>query len=111
MRQCARARASYSATIQEAQDAAYEVLRTGGDATSLGIALVSRDGLVWTGSFGLADVATRVAPTADTMFGIGSVSKIFAAVVVMQLVEQRLVDLDTPFVRYVPGSRWRTRDT
>jgi len=96
---------AYPAAIQEAQDAAYEVLRQGGDATSLGIGIVNRDGLVWAESFGLADVAARSPPTAETMFSIGSVSKVFAAVVVMQLVEQGLVNLDEPLVTYVPTFR------
>ena len=96
---------TYAAAIQEGQDAAYDVLRQGGDATSLGIALVNRDGLVWTESFGLADVGAKTAPTAETMFSIGSVSKVFAAVAVMQLVEQGLVDLDEPLVTYVPTFR------
>jgi CubicO group peptidase (beta-lactamase class C family) len=96
---------TYSAAIQEGQAAAYDVLRQGGDATSLGIALVNRDGLVWTESFGLADVDAKAAPTAGTMFSIGSVSKVFAAVAVMQLVEQGLVDLDEPLVTYVPTFR------
>ena len=98
------ASAGYPAAIQEGQDAAYEVLRQG-DATSLGIALVTRDRVVWAESFGLADIAVVSPPGARTMFGIGSVSKMFAAVAVMQLVERGMVDLDAPLVRYLPGFR------
>ena len=36
------------------------------------------------------------------MFGIGSTSKMLATVAVMQLVEQGVVSLDEPLVRYVP---------
>ncbi|MFZ4441243.1 MAG: hypothetical protein ACOYOS_22760, partial [Syntrophales bacterium] len=46
---------SYSAAIQEAQNAAYDVTRQGG--TSVGIALVTRDRVVWTSGYGMADVA------------------------------------------------------
>jgi CubicO group peptidase (beta-lactamase class C family) len=95
---------TYSAAIQEGQTAAQEVLRQG-STTSLGIALVTPDRVVWAESFGLADLDARRAPTETTMFGIGSVSKMFAAVAVMQLVEKRLVDLDAPLVRYVPSFR------
>ena len=38
----------------------------------------------------------------DTIFHLGSVSKTFTAVAVMQLVEQGLLDLDTPIVEYIP---------
>ena len=92
---------SYSTAIQEAQDAAYEVTRAGG--TSVGIALVTRDRVVLASGYGMADVANSVPATANTMFPIGSVSKMFAAVAVMQLVDQGLVDLEKPLVQYLPS--------
>ncbi len=36
------------------------------------------------------------------MYGIGSISKMFTAVVVMQLVQEDRVNLDTPVVAYIP---------
>jgi CubicO group peptidase (beta-lactamase class C family) len=92
---------SYSTAIQEAQDAAYEVTRAGG--TSVGIALVARDRVVLASGYGMADVANSVPATANTMFPIGSVSKMFAAVAVMQLVDQGLVDLEKPLIQYLPS--------
>jgi CubicO group peptidase (beta-lactamase class C family) len=71
----------------------------------LGISLVDGDRIVWTEGFGSADRRTRRAVTPDTAFHIGSVSKTFAAVAVMQLVERGLVDLDEPLATYVPGFR------
>lgn len=94
---------SYSAAIHEAQDAAYEVLSQGG--TSVGIALVTRDKVVLAGGYGMADIASSASVTADTMFPIGSVSKMFAAVAIMQLVDRGLVDLDKPLVNYLPSFR------
>ena len=44
-------------------------------------------------------------PTHSTMFGIGSVSKMFAAIAVMKLVDRGVVDLDTPLVTYLPAFR------
>jgi CubicO group peptidase (beta-lactamase class C family) len=92
---------SYSTAIQEAQDAAYEVTRAGG--TSVGIALVTRDKVVLASGYGMADVAASVPATENTMFPIGSVSKMFAAVAVMQLVDRELVDLEKPLVHYLPS--------
>ncbi|WP_077692691.1 MULTISPECIES: serine hydrolase domain-containing protein [Nocardiopsis] len=43
--------------------------------------------------------------TARSRFAYGSVSKIFTAALVMQLVEDGDVDLDTPVVEYLPGRR------
>jgi len=39
----------------------------------------------------------------DTIFHLGSIAKTFTAVAVMQLVEQGLLDLDTPIVEYLPS--------
>ena len=44
-------------------------------------------------------------PTHSTMFGTGSVSKMFAAIAVMKLVDRGVVDLDTPLVTYLPAFR------
>lgn len=95
---------TYSAAIQEGEIAAQEVLRQGA-TTALGIALVTPDRVVWARTFGLADLDARRAATDATMFGIGSVSKMFAAVATMQLAEKGLVDLDAPLVRYLPSFR------
>jgi CubicO group peptidase (beta-lactamase class C family) len=45
---------------------------------------------------GLASIATRRPVTEDTVFRIGSVTKLVTAIAVMQLVERGLVDLDAP---------------
>jgi CubicO group peptidase (beta-lactamase class C family) len=45
---------------------------------------------------GLADIASRTPVTEDTVFRIGSITKTFTAIAVMQLCEQGFVDLDAP---------------
>ena len=52
--------------------------------------------------YGYEDRARRIPVTADSVFPIGSVTKLFTATAVMQLVEQGLVDLETPVSRYLP---------
>ncbi|SNY57432.1 CubicO group peptidase, beta-lactamase class C family [Paractinoplanes atraurantiacus] len=51
---------------------------------------------------GVVNVETGVATTTDTVFQIGSVTKVWTAVLVMQLVDEGLVDLDQPVRRYLP---------
>ena len=92
---------SYSSTIADAQAAAQELLTATG-APSMSVAIMSGDRLVWTQGFGYADVSAKTAPTATTMYGIGSVSKMLAAVAVMRLVDQGRLSLDAPVVKYLP---------
>jgi len=50
---------------------------------------------------GLADIASRTMVTEDTVFRIGSITKTFTAIAIMQLAEQGLVDLDAPAGSYL----------
>jgi CubicO group peptidase (beta-lactamase class C family)/D-alanyl-D-alanine dipeptidase len=68
---------------------------------ALSIALVDDQKIVWARGFGWADLEKRIPATADTVYRVGSVSKLFTDLAVMQLVEQGKVDLDAPVSRYV----------
>jgi len=68
----------------------------------LSIALVEGDEVVWARGFGLADPAGGIPAAADTVYRVGSVSKLFTDLAVMQLVERGQVDLDAPVQTYLP---------
>jgi len=91
----------FSHTIQVAHAAAEQALAMG--VSGLTIAFVDAEtGFTWAQGFGMADTNRNLPADADTLFHIGSISKQFTAIAVMQLVEQGLVDLDAPLVRYIP---------
>jgi len=50
---------------------------------------------------GVADIASGTPVTENTVFRIGSISKTFTAIAVMQLWEQGLVELDAPANNYL----------
>ncbi len=52
----------------------------------MGVALVEHKSVVWSAGIGLADVATGQAATADTLFRVGSISKMFISLAVLKLV-------------------------
>ena len=54
---------------------------------------------------GMANIATNVAVSPDTLFQLGSNAKLWTATVVMKLVDEGLLDLDAEVVRYVPEFR------
>lgn len=58
--------------------------------------------LVWTGAHGWADIEAKVPATPSTTFNIASLTKPMASVMLMQLVEQGALSLDTPMQRYDP---------
>ncbi|MFO7727840.1 MAG: serine hydrolase domain-containing protein [Desulfonatronovibrio sp.] len=68
----------------------------------LSIALLSDGDILWTQEFGYADQIIQTPVTRETIFGIGSVSKVFTAAAVMKLVDQGLVNLDDPLTAYLP---------
>ncbi|MFJ5077166.1 serine hydrolase domain-containing protein [Streptomyces sp. NPDC088553] len=66
------------------------------------VGAVVRDGaLVWSGSRSCVD---GHAPDADTQFRIGSITKVFTAVLVMRLRDEGLLGLDDPLERHLKGT-------
>jgi len=52
--------------------------------------------------FGITNIETGQPVRPETLFQIGSISKIFTATLAMTLVDEGRLDLDTPIVTYVP---------
>ena len=70
---------------------------------------VLSDDEVSTVASGVLNVDTGVEATGESLFQIGSITKVWTTTVVMQLVDEGLVELDAPLRRYLPSSRWPTR--
>jgi serine beta-lactamase-like protein LACTB len=69
---------------------------------ALSIALVDDQTIIWAAGFGFADPKTRKPATAETVYRVGSVSKLFTDLAIMQQVEKGELDLDAPVSRYLP---------
>ncbi|HTX62244.1 MAG TPA: o-succinylbenzoate synthase [Acidimicrobiales bacterium] len=59
-------------------------------------------GQVAAAAAGTLNADTEVAATEDSLFQIGSITKIYTTTLVMQLVDEGRVDLDEPVVTYLP---------
>jgi CubicO group peptidase (beta-lactamase class C family) len=68
----------------------------------LAVALVDGDRARWVEGFGYRDHQGGVPVTADTVFSVQSMSKLFTATAVMQAVAAGRVDLDEPITTYLP---------
>ena len=69
---------------------------------ALSIALVDDQKVVWARGYGFADPQAKTPATSDTVYRVGSVSKLFTDLAVMQLVERGALDLDAPITRVLP---------
>jgi CubicO group peptidase (beta-lactamase class C family) len=100
-------------TLAELREAV-ETVRVEHDVPAVGIALVGPDGPLWVDALGKADLGDDVDADADTMFRIGSVSKMFVALAVLQLVEQGRLSLDDRVADLAPeiefDNRWEASD-
>ena len=73
------------------------------DLPAVSIALVDDQQIVWANGFGFADPTAKTPATAETVYRVGSVSKLFTDIAVMQLVEQGKLDINAPVTRYLPS--------
>ena len=81
-----------------------EAQRVAEHIPGMAVAIVGGDGTVYVSGFGRADESGRTVAS-NTPFILGSTSKSFTALAVMQLVEARRIDLDAPVQRYLPWFR------
>lgn len=70
----------------------------------LALAIVHGDEVIYQKGYGIADPSGRPV-TPQTPFNIGSVSKAFTALTVMQLAQDGILELNAPVQRYLPWFR------
>jgi len=92
---------SYQKTIETARLEIWNAISAGG-ASSATVAIMDNGKIVYEEGFAMANRGEALGVNTSTQFNIGSISKIFTAAAVMQLVEAGKVDLDKPVVDYVP---------
>jgi D-alanyl-D-alanine carboxypeptidase len=83
-------------------DALVEAARGEMELPGVSIVLLRGDSVLLARGYGLADVENDVPATEHTVYGIGSLSKQFAAAAVMRLVERGRVGLDDPVRAHLP---------
>ena len=96
-----------NAIAQLKQAAAAEMER--GILPGFSIALVDDQRVVFSAGFGLADVKKKAPARGDTIYRVGSISKLFNAIAVMQQVEAGKLDLDAPVQMFAPDFAIQSR--
>src|SRR4029077_499987 len=81
-------------------DATLDSLRQQLDIPGLSAAIVYDDSVIWSRGYGFADVERKIRATPHTPYEIASVSKPFAAVVLLRLAGAGKVSLDDPMSKW-----------
>ncbi len=72
------------------------------NAPGVSIGITHRERILHVCEFGLANQEAGQAVTPETLFQIGSISKSFTSIVLLQLHEQGLLDINEPVTKYLP---------
>ncbi|MDD5058228.1 MAG: serine hydrolase [Sideroxydans sp.] len=102
------ARGDYAATKEYASKLIQYAMKKN-SIEGLSIALVDDQRVVWAEGFGFADEEKNIPATADTLYRVGSISKLFTDTAAMQLAEQGKLDIDQPLQKYIPNFAIKSR--
>jgi CubicO group peptidase (beta-lactamase class C family) len=78
------------------------------NAPGLTLGLASADGPIRVSSYGYVDLAARIPVSTAHLFEIGSITKSFVGLTILQMHEEGKVDLQAPILRYLP---WLAMET
>lgn len=109
---CGRASGPARREFAETRDtvaALIDIWREKMPVVGLSVALVDRGDLAWTAGFGMADREARRPAEPDTVYALGSLSKLYTAHTALRAAEAAELDLDAPLLRHLsqlraPGS-------
>lgn len=71
---------------------------------SLAVGIVQGENLVYAKGFGVANRKNKKPSTADTLYRIGSITKVFTATLLVALRDAGLLELDDALSKYIPGN-------
>lgn len=92
----------YSAAIEKLSTAIRHEVESK-QLPAFSMSLVDDQKNVWSAGFGHQDADKKIPATADTVYRVGSVSKLFTDIAIMQLVENGKIDLDEAVQTYLPS--------
>ena len=75
---------------------------SGGRAASATVALMDNGAIVYAEGFGMADRLRSLPVDKNTLFNMGSISKVYVATAIMLLVDDGKIRLDAPVTTYLP---------
>lgn len=73
-----------------------------GKAGSATVAIINKGKTIYSEGFGMANRENSLSVDRNTLFNIGSITKVFTATAIMLLVDEGKIKLDAPVVQYLP---------
>ena len=92
----------YDMAIERLEDAIQYELEDK-DLQAISVVLVADGQTIWNQGFGFSYKEATAVPDTHTVYRVGSVSKLFTDMAIMQKVEEGLIDLDAPVQQYLPS--------
>lgn len=76
-----------------------------GSVKAISFALIDGNEIVFVGNYGYSDFENKVKVDSTTVYGIGSISKLFTATSVLQLDQKGIINIDSSFNEYCSDLR------
>jgi len=81
------------------------------DLPSVVVALIDDQDVVYEQAYGLSNIEEQTPATLDTIYKLGSITKLFTGIEIMRMYEEGLIDLDVPITKYLPNFSIKSRLT
>ena len=72
------------------------------DLNAISIAIIKQDAFFWAEGFGFIDKEKKIKADKNTIYRVGSVSKLFTDIAIMKKSESGDIDIDLPIQNYLP---------
>ena len=79
------------------------------DLPSVVIALIDGQDVIYENAYGFSNIEEQTIATLDTIYKLGSITKLFTGIEIMRMSEEGLIDLDVPIGQYLPDFSIKSR--
>lgn len=73
------------------------------DLPSVVVSMFDDKDIIYKQAYGLSNIEQNTKATLDTVYKVGSITKLFTGIEVMRMYEEGLIDIDNPITDYLPG--------
>lgn len=99
----------FSSSMNNTLEAIVEEEKRNNKIPGVCVAVVQDQQVLWTKGYGYADLETKRNVTADTIFAVGSITKLITATMLMQLRDSGKINLDDPVEKFLPSLKIHAR--